>query len=603
MSFRNRLALFLVVTLIAVQALTAFIGYSWLRHDLVERGKRELAGEMDVFARQLDFLSDRVADGVKVLSLDYALRAAIGQHDYHTELSALRNHGDRIGATRMLLVGLDGRISADTAATGKSGEAFEFPDLLQSAAMNDKGTALAAIGGRVYWIVVVPVRAPVPIAFIAACIPVNKALLEKLRSISSLPRSVTLASLASDGRWIVNAKSAANRRHISLPVAARLAKSEAALTRENGGEYLTVTAPLKTATKSAPIVAIMDYPLDEALSAYRSLLVPMTLVFMFGLIAALAGAMAIVRGVSRPLESLAAAAKRIASGDYTPPPRLGTRDELGHLADALANMAQSISEREAALRAAVEAMELARNQAVQASEAKSQFLANMSHELRTPLNAILGFSEMISHQVLGPLGVARYGEYAGDINKSGQHLKSLVDRMLDLAEAESQRLVVARAPVAIGAVVKESVASLELFARRSGVRVTLREPDAWPVVEGDEAKLRQALVNLIHNAIKFTPNGGEVEISASARNGHFAIRIADNGMGMEPDMLDSVVRPFHRLKHAFDGEHQGAGLGLPFAKVVIELHGGSLKLSSAVGVGTTVLIELPAASGALTNAA
>jgi two-component system, cell cycle sensor histidine kinase PleC len=94
-----------------------------------------------------------------------------------------------------------------------------------------------------------------------------------------------------------------------------------------------------------------------------------------------------------------------------------------------------------------------------------------------------------------------------------------------------------------------------------------------------------------------------VEISAAARNNRLAIRIADNGIGMEPELLPSVVRPFHRLKHAFDGQHQGAGLGLPFAKVVIELHGGSLLLSSAVGVGTTVLIELPVAAGALTNAA
>ena len=114
-------------------------------------------------------------------------------------------------------------------------------------------------------------------------------------------------------------------------------------------------------------------------------------------------------------------------------------------------------------------------------------------------------------------------------------------------------------------------------------------------MDGDEAKLRQAFTNLIHNAIKFTPKGGEVEISATARNNRLAVRIADNGIGMEPELLPSVVRPFHRLRSAFDGQHQGAGLGLPFAKVVIELHGGTLLLSSAVGVGTTVLIELPVA--------
>src|ERR1700744_5050489 len=115
MSFRRRLALFLVITLAAVQGLTAVFAYSYLRHDLVERGKRDLAGAMDVFTRQLDFLSERVADGVQVLSLDFALRSAIAQQDTATELSALRNHGKRIGATRMTIVGLDGRTTADTA--------------------------------------------------------------------------------------------------------------------------------------------------------------------------------------------------------------------------------------------------------------------------------------------------------------------------------------------------------------------------------------------------------------------------------------------------------------------------------------------------------
>ena len=121
MSFRNRLALFLIATLIAVQASTALFAYAYLRHDLIERGKRELTQAMVVFQRQLDFLSERVTDGVEVLSLDYALRSAIARSDQGTELSALRNHGNRIGATRMILVNLDGNISADTAAPARPG--------------------------------------------------------------------------------------------------------------------------------------------------------------------------------------------------------------------------------------------------------------------------------------------------------------------------------------------------------------------------------------------------------------------------------------------------------------------------------------------------
>jgi signal transduction histidine kinase len=602
MSFRHRLALFLVVTLVAVQVLTAFFAYAYLRHDLVERGKRELAAAMGVFTRQLDFLSDRVADGVQVLSLDYALRSAIAQHDYDTEISALRNHGHRIGATRMLIVGLDGRMEADTAGT-RSGSAFPYPTLLQQAAASDKGTALATMGGQIYWIVVVPVRAPVPIAFIAACIPVDDTLLEKLRTISSVPRAIALATPGPNGHWMIAAESSVLVRQVNLPATAPVSPLSSVIT-DGGKEYLRVTAPLKAVQGSTPVVAIVDYPLDDALAAYRGLISPMLGVLLVGLLAMLAGAMVIVRGVSRPLEMLAAAARRIAAGDYTPPPRISQRDEVGHLGDALVNMTHSISERESALRNAVDAMEMAKNEAVRANDAKSQFLSNMSHELRTPLNAIVGFSEMVEQQVLGPIGVPRYADYARDIHGAGNHLLALVERMLDLAEAESHCLVLGRERVSPGDLMLESVTSLQSFADKSGVRIACTDdPAHWPQINGDPVRLRQAFFNLLHNAVRFTPAGGTIDISGHDDDGRLAIKIADRGIGMEPELLANVVRPFHRLRSAFDGQHQGAGLGLPFAKVVVELHGGTLSLESQVGQGTIVTIVLPAAADAMSNAA
>ncbi len=601
MSFRHRLALFLVITLVAVQALTAVFAYAYLRNDLVERGQRELTAAMGVFTRQLDFLSDRVADGVQVLSLDFALRSAIAQRDYGTELSALRNHGRRIGATRMLIVGLDGRINADT-GQALNGENFPYPGLLRQAATGDKGTALATINGQIYWIVTVPVRAPVPIAFIAACIPVNDALLEKLRSISSAPHAIVLTTLGPTGHWMIAAESAMHLRRIDLPSTNYITPSSSVIS-EDGKEYLAVTAPLKAVSGSAPIAAMLDYPLDEALAAYRRVFAPMLGVLFIGLLAMLVGITLIVRGVSRPLEMLAGAARRIATGDYTPLPQVRQRDEVGQLANALAAMTVSISEREQALHEAVAAMQSAKDEAVRANEAKSQFLSNMSHELRTPLNAIVGFSEMIGQQVMGPIGVPRYADYARDIHGAGQHLLTLVERMLDLAEAEANRLVIARAPLSPGVQIVEAAADLRDFADKSGVRIVFPgEPAQWPQVEGDAVRLRQGFYNLIHNAVRFTPSGGSVIISGRDEGGRLAIKIADSGIGMDPELLASVIRPFHRLRSAFDGKHQGAGLGLPFANVVIELHGGSLALESRLGRGTTVTVTLPTA-GAMKRAA
>ena len=595
MSFRHRLALFLVVTLIAVQALTALFAYGIIRGNLVEQGKRQLTATASVFMRQLDVLSERVSDGVEVLSLDYALRKAVAEDDKETALSALRNHGNRVGATRMMLVSLDGNITADTASDSDAGTTFPFADLIATVADRDKGTALAVLDGGIYWIVVVPVRAPVPIAFIAACLPVDNELLEKLAQLSSFPHSLALATTDADGNWELISMTAGYSPSVQLASPAALA-SDSIVAKEQPDNHLAMMARLTTAEASRPIVAIIDYPLDEALSTYRAVITPMLLVLGAALVAALLGAMTIAHGVSRPLEALATTARRIAKGDYTPPPAIARRDEIGELSNALANMTHSIAEREMALKGAVASFELARNEAVKASEAKSQFLSNMSHELRTPLNAIIGFSEMIHRQILGPIGVPRYLEYARDVYDSGIHLLVQVGEMLDLSDAESGKLSLTQRHLRPGGILAASLESLTPIAAKANVGLNVAgDFTAWPAINGDAAKLQQSLTNLIHNAIKFTPAHGTVTVNGMCTGKMLNITISDTGIGIKPEDLPLVVLPFHRRKPAFEAAHQGAGLGLPFAKTIVELHGGTLAIQSTQGVGTTVTIGLPLA--------
>jgi signal transduction histidine kinase len=601
MSFRHRLALFLIATLVVVQSLTALFVYGYVRSDILGRAERELSAELGQFTRQLNFLSERVTDGVRVLSLDYALRSAIAKRDHDTELSALNNHGRRIGAARMLLIGLGGTIEADTSKASRQGQNFLFPALLASAATANKGTGLTAIDGKVNWTVVVPVRAPVPIAFIAAFIPVDNALLERLREVASIPRSIMLAVQDAEGQWTVAAQSAAFPGMLSRPAGSRQKASQ--VRGSDGREYLSITGLLATAEDSAPVMATVAYPLDEALAVYRAIITAMLIVLVAALLLALTGSMLIVRGVSRPLESLAAYARRIAAGDYTPPPVFKQQHEVGHLAKALGNMTRSIAEREAALTGAIESMEITRAQAVRANEAKSEFLTNMSHEFRTPLNAIIGFSEMVEQQVLGPVGQPRYLDYVRDIKTSGRHLLGVVQRMLDLSEAESGRLTIAREEIAPGVLLRESVILLQPFSEKSGVRIVLPEIAEWPHMAGDAAKLRQAFINVLHNAVKFSPVGADVVVAGAVEGGRLALRISDRGIGIEPDMLPIIVRPFHRLRSSLDGRQQGAGVGLPFAKAIIELHGGRLSLESAPNIGTTVTIELPLTAEPVRNAA
>jgi two-component system cell cycle sensor histidine kinase PleC len=294
------------------------------------------------------------------------------------------------------------------------------------------------------------------------------------------------------------------------------------------------------------------------------------------------------------VEALAAAARRIEAGDYRPPPAISGHNELGQLSAALASMVQAVSQREAALTAAVADREAARDAALRANEAKSQFLANMSHELRTPLNAVIGFAEMMRAQILGPLGAPRYCEYAEHVVVSGRHLLALVEDMLDLSKVEAGKLSIRRETLALAPLLEASLTMLRPLAEGEQVQLEVAgDFRRWPPIEGDPVKIKQVLVNIIGNAIKFTQAGGRVTITGELRQDALCVRITDTGIGMRAEDIPLVFKPFHRLQEAFDARHQGAGLGLPLAKAVVELHGGSLAIESALGKGTRVTITLP----------
>jgi two-component system cell cycle sensor histidine kinase PleC len=218
----------------------------------------------------------------------------------------------------------------------------------------------------------------------------------------------------------------------------------------------------------------------------------------------------------------------------------------------------------------------------------------MSHELRTPLNAIIGFGEMMHREIMGPIGLPAYKEYAHHIHESGLHLLSLVEEMLDLAKVEAGKLQIERLPTRPGALLTESLMMLHLTAEAGKVELVVNgDASNWPVVEGDSLKLKQVFVNLIGNAIKFTPAGGRVTVSGETDDAALRIRIRDTGIGIGAQDIPLVQQPFYRVNSVLDGKHQGAGLGLPFAKSVVELHGGTLDIESELGAGTTVTVTLP----------
>ena len=235
-------------------------------------------------------------------------------------------------------------------------------------------------------------------------------------------------------------------------------------------------------------------------------------------------------------------------------------------------------------------------EAEQANKAKSSFLANMSHELRTPLNAILGFSEVMKDQHLGPVHNPRYLSYAADIHSSGRHLLAIINDVLDLAKIEAGKMSLDSAECfTLAPVLASSVTMLKGLGEKFGVTVHNEIAEDGLKVTAVERMIRQIVINLVGNAIKFTPPGGSVHLSGRLlANGDYEIAVRDTGVGMSEKEIAHALTPFGQNENQLARKHDGTGLGLPLAKAMLELHGGSLKISSVKDQGTVVTMTLPA---------
>ena len=239
------------------------------------------------------------------------------------------------------------------------------------------------------------------------------------------------------------------------------------------------------------------------------------------------------------------------------------------------------------------ALRSAKLDAEAANQAKTQFLAHMSHELRTPLNAIIGFSDMMRQEMMGPLSSV-YLEYARNINDSGRQLIGIIDDLLDVSRLQLGKFTLSDGVVDLHSAVAGALAMMRPRAEDSGIFLTEGVAESLPKLRGDARAIRQVLINLVSNAVKFTPRGGSVRVSAeSTVDGRLVLAVTDTGRGIAPDMIDHVLDPFHHADAFKANKGRGIGLGLPICRWLMELHGGSLTIESSTPVGTTVIAGFP----------
>jgi signal transduction histidine kinase len=327
-----------------------------------------------------------------------------------------------------------------------------------------------------------------------------------------------------------------------------------------------------------------EHAVEQFKAAERHLFVAVLFMILFSVIGVVT-VFYVLRGVVRPITQITNTMRLVADGNLACKIPFEHRvDEIGSLSRALRVFRDNAIE--------TQKLYLEKIGAEAANRTKSEFLANMSHELRTPLNAIIGFSEVIQKAIVGPLS-ERYRGYGTDIFDSGTHLLELINEILDLSKLEAGQFELHEEDIDLGEVIEASMRLVRPQAEKSKVRLSKAIDEDFSWIRADDRRMRQILINLLANAVKFTPEGGKIRVSSFRMNAGLAIAVSDTGIGMASEEVPKALEKFGQIDSRISRRHAGTGLGLPLAKHLIELHGGTLTIKSEVNVGTTVTIVLP----------
>jgi len=352
--------------------------------------------------------------------------------------------------------------------------------------------------------------------------------------------------------------------------------------------YIDLYAPIRLDGEVIGTVFIRS-DLSQLYGIIDAFLVLAGLTFLFLLGIAFLLAARLQKVISRPILNLLDTMQTVSTRqDYSVRAEKLGDDELGELTEGFNAMLGQIQANHDSLRTAW-------HEAEAASRAKTEFLANMSHELRTPLNAIIGFSEVIKSEMLGPLGIERYRFYAQDIYDSGHHLLAVINDILDISKVEAGEFELNEEETDLDYLVEQSLRLVRERANNQRLELTVELDPDLPYVLVDQRLIKQSLINLLSNSIKFTPGPGRVTVRGTVEaDGNLALAVADTGIGITEEDIAKVLQPFNQVESAFSRTHEGTGLGLPLAKSFLEVQGGSLTVESRIGEGTTVTLRLPA---------
>jgi signal transduction histidine kinase len=368
------------------------------------------------------------------------------------------------------------------------------------------------------------------------------------------------------------------------------ADGELTYVRENT-RMMATEAPVA----GTPWVFVLEVPMESVQAGPRQTVTTLALLSIALMALGAALSWLISRSVTRPLGALTVAAEAIANGEYTRRVRATGRDEIGRLAESFNQMASQVDASRRELEAGVQDARRAREEAEAANRAKSDFLAVMSHELRTPLNAIGGYAQLLEMGIHGPVTDAQRDALAR-INRSQAHLLSLINDVLNFAKIDAGQVEFHLTDVPLDDVMSELEAIVAPQVRAKEQRLEMPECDGALTVRADRDKLRQILLNLVSNAVKFTPEGGRIVLDCVPAGEAVKLRVSDTGIGIPEDRMRSIFEPFVQGGRTLNRTHEGVGLGLAISRDLARAMGGDITVESDVGRGSVFSVMLPQGS-------
>ena len=334
----------------------------------------------------------------------------------------------------------------------------------------------------------------------------------------------------------------------------------------------------------------VEEPVREAFAPVYASLYRIGVLMVIALALSMVASLFLTAQIVRPIEALQVGAARIGSGELDQRIEVRTGDEIEALATQFNEMAAQLKESYAGLERKVDERT---QQLIEANRHKSQFLANMSHEFRTPMNAIIGFSEVLLDPSM-PVSEEERTQFLTDILNSGKHLLQLINEVLDLSKIEAGRMELHLAPAALGDVLDTVQSALWPLAAKKSIQFQVDRAEGIAPFPMDASRIKQVLVNLVGNAIKFTPDGGRVWVQAAQDNGEVQVEVGDTGPGIAPEDHELIFQEFQQAQTRREaGKPEGTGLGLALAKRFVEMHNGKLWVESAVGAGSRFYFRLP----------